>query len=76
MSCFDPAYENHEFVKTMQEIHDLRHARGLMKEKARISYVPFEEALRRADFCECAAAAAGLGERDAEPLSSVQRKDS
>jgi glyoxylate reductase len=48
--CYDPAYENHEFVKTMQEINDLRHARGLTKEKAWIKYVPFEQALREADF--------------------------
>jgi glyoxylate reductase len=48
--CYDPAYENHEFVKTIQEINDLRHARGLTKEKAWIKYVPFEEALRGADF--------------------------
>ncbi len=48
--CYDPAYENQAFVKTVQEIHDLRHARGLTKRKAWIKYVPFEEALRGADF--------------------------
>jgi glyoxylate reductase len=48
--CYDPAYENHAFVKTVQEINDLRHARGLTKERAWIKYVPFEEALRGADF--------------------------
>ncbi|MGA2746051.1 MAG: D-glycerate dehydrogenase [Candidatus Sulfotelmatobacter sp.] len=48
--CYDPAYENHEFVKTIQEVNDLRHARGLAKEKAWIKYVSFEEALRGADF--------------------------
>src|ERR1700680_385134 len=48
--CYDPAYENHAFVKTLEEVNDLRHARGLTKEKARIRYVPFEEALRGADF--------------------------
>jgi len=48
--CYDPAYENHEFVKTIQEVNDLRHARGLAKEKAWIKYVSFEEALREADF--------------------------
>jgi glyoxylate reductase len=47
---YDPAYENQTFVQTIQEIHDLRHARGLTKEKAWIKYVPFEEALREADF--------------------------
>src|SRR6202790_4655848 len=48
--CYDPAYENHAFVKTMQEINDLRHARGVTKEKTGIKYAPFEEALRGADF--------------------------
>src|ERR1022692_2843996 len=48
--CYDPAYENQSFVRTIQEIHGLRHARGLIKEKAWIKYVPFEEALRGADF--------------------------
>src|SRR5580704_1415993 len=48
--CYDPAYQNHEFVKTVQEINDLRHARGLTREKAWIKYVPLEEALRGADF--------------------------
>jgi glyoxylate reductase len=48
--CYDPAYENQGFVKAVQEIHDLRQARGLVKEKPWIKYVPFEEALREADF--------------------------
>lgn len=48
--CYDPAYQNDAFVKTIQEIHDLRHARGLVKEKPWIKYVAFEEALRGADF--------------------------
>jgi glyoxylate reductase len=48
--CYDPAYENQAFVQTIQEINDLRHARGLTREKAWIKYVPFDEALRGADF--------------------------
>ncbi len=48
--CYDPAYENHAYLKAIQEVNDLRHARGLVKEKAWIKYVPFEEALRGADF--------------------------
>src|SRR6202034_467099 len=39
--CYDPAYENHAFVQTIQELHDLRQARGLTKEKVWIKYVPF-----------------------------------
>jgi glyoxylate reductase len=48
--CYDPAYQNDAFVKTIQEIHDLRHQRGLVKECPWIRYVPFQEALRDADF--------------------------
>jgi glyoxylate reductase len=48
--CYDPAYQNDAFVKTIQEIQDLRHARGLVKERPWIKYVAFEEALRSADF--------------------------
>jgi len=48
--CYDPAYENHEYAKSIQEIMDLRQARGLSKEKCWIKYVKFEAALRQADF--------------------------
>src|SRR6204780_2875150 len=48
--CYDPAYENQAFVRTIQEINDLRQATGLTKEKAWIKYVPFDEALAGADF--------------------------
>src|SRR6202051_324759 len=40
--CYDPAFENQAFVRTIQEIHDLRYARGLTKEKAWIKYVTSE----------------------------------
>jgi glyoxylate reductase len=50
MLCYDPAYENHDFVKSMQAVNDLRHTRSLTKEKTWIKYVPFEQALREADF--------------------------
>src|SRR6202166_2787584 len=48
--CYDPAYENHEYVNAIQETMDLRHARAIQKEKTWIKYVSFEEALKRADF--------------------------
>jgi glyoxylate reductase len=50
MLCYDPAYENHDYIKAIQETMDLRHARGITKEKNWIKYVPFEDALRGADF--------------------------
>jgi glyoxylate reductase len=50
MLCYDPAYENHEYIKAIQETMDLRHARGISKDKNWIKYVGFEDALREADF--------------------------
>ncbi len=48
--CYDPAYENHEYINAIQETMDLRHARGIQREKTSIKYVPFAEALKLADF--------------------------
>src|SRR5258706_2247172 len=48
--CYDPAYQNHEYVNAIQATMDLRHARGIQKEKTWIKYVSFEEAVREADF--------------------------
>jgi glyoxylate reductase len=48
--CYDPAYQNHQFVAAIQELMDLRVARGMQKEKTSINYVDFEEALRDADY--------------------------
>lgn len=48
--CYDPAYQNHEYVKGIQEVMDLRQARGIQKEKTLIKYVSLDEALRTADF--------------------------
>ena len=48
--CFDPAYQNHDYMKAIQETMDLRHARDIQKEKTWIKYVRFEEALSEADF--------------------------
>jgi lactate dehydrogenase-like 2-hydroxyacid dehydrogenase len=48
--CYDPAYQNHEYVKAIQESMDLCHARGIAKEKNWIKYVGLDEALAQADF--------------------------
>jgi glyoxylate reductase len=48
--CYDPAFENHQYISAIQEMMDLRHARGIQKEKTSIKYVPFAEALKLADF--------------------------
>src|SRR6476620_5167461 len=48
--CYDPAYQNHQFVTAVQALMDLRQTRGIQKEKTYIKYVEFEKALRRADY--------------------------
>jgi len=48
--CYDPAYENRDFVAAIQEEMDHRHKRGLTREKNWIKYVSFEEAMKQADF--------------------------
>jgi glyoxylate reductase len=48
--CYDPAYQNHEYVSAIQETMDLRVKRGISKEKNWIKYVSLDEALARADF--------------------------
>ena len=48
--CYDPAYENHQYMNAIQEMMDLRYARDIQKEKTWIKYVPFAEALKLADF--------------------------
>ena len=48
--CYDPAYQNHEFAASIQQVMDLRHRTGLQSEQTRIKYVALEEALGRADY--------------------------
>ena len=50
MLCYDPAYQNHEYIRAIQEIKDLRLARGVASEKTIIKYVDLDEALKNADF--------------------------
>ncbi|HEY1400749.1 MAG TPA: D-glycerate dehydrogenase [Terriglobales bacterium] len=50
MLCFDPAYENHDYIKAIQEINDLRHERGMCREKAWIRYTTLQDALSNADY--------------------------
>jgi glyoxylate reductase len=50
MLCFDPAYENHDYIKSIQEVIDLRFQCGITREKLTIRYTSFHEALSHADF--------------------------
>ena len=48
--CYDPAYHNDKYIAGIQELMDLRHTRGIQKDKTWIKYVEFEKALRGADY--------------------------
>jgi glyoxylate reductase len=48
--CFDPAYENHDYIKAIQEVNDLRFERGISNERTTIHYASLQEALSSADF--------------------------
>jgi len=48
--CFDPAYENHDYIKAIQEMKDMRFERGISRERTSIRYTTLNEALSTADF--------------------------
>ena len=48
--CYDPVFQNEEFVGHIQEVMDLRHRHGIQKRATVIRYVPLEQALAEADF--------------------------
>jgi glyoxylate reductase len=48
--CFDPAYENRDFIHAIQEIKDLRYHRGMSRERTTIRYTTLQEALSTADY--------------------------
>jgi len=48
--CFDPAYENRDYIKAIQEMMNLSFQRGISGEKTSIRYTTLNEALSAADF--------------------------
>jgi glyoxylate reductase len=66
--CYDPAYQNDQYVRSVQEVMDLRHTRGIQKEKTWIKYVSFEEALSQADFVSVHVPLIRPGESDTPTL--------
>ena len=48
--CFDPAYENRDYIKAIQEMMDLSFQRGISREKTSIRYTTLHDALSAADF--------------------------
>jgi len=74
MLCYDPAYQNHEFIKAIQELMDLRHARAIQKEKTWIKYVAFEDALRGADYVSLHVPLLREGEADKPTYHLINEK--
>jgi glyoxylate reductase len=48
--CYDPEYQDHAFVASIQKAMDFRLAEKLTSRQRTIQYVPFEDALSEADY--------------------------
>jgi glyoxylate reductase len=48
--CYDPVYQDQKFVAGIRRVMEVRHREGLCPRLQAIEYVPFEQALGRADF--------------------------
>ena len=72
--CYDPAYQNKEFIGAIQELMDLRHSRAIQKEKTWIKYVDFEEALRGADYVSIHVPLLREGETDKPTYHLINEK--
>jgi glyoxylate reductase len=48
--CFDPAYENRDYIHAIQEEKDLRYQRGICRDKTWIRYTTLHNALSNADY--------------------------
>ena len=72
--CYDPAYQNHKYIAAIQETMDLRHARGIQKEKTWIKYVDFEDALPGADYVSIHVPLLREGETDKPTFHLINEK--
>src|SRR6266576_1085796 len=72
--CYDPAYQNHQYVAAIQQTMDLRHARGIQPEKTWIKYGEFEEALRDADSVTIHVSLLRAGETDKPTYHLINEK--
>jgi len=62
------------FIASIQELMDLRHARGIQKEKTWIKYVDFEEAMRGADYVSIHVPLLREGETDKPTYHLINEK--
>ena len=74
MLCYDPAYQNHQYVESIQKVMDLRHGSGIQKDKTTIRYVEFEDALRGADYVSIHVPLLREGETDKPTYHLINEK--
>ena len=72
--CYDPAYHNDKYIASIQELMDLRLARGIQKEKTYIKYVEFEKALSGADYVSIHVPLLREGETDKPTYHLINEK--
>ena len=72
--CYDPAYQNESYVAAIQDVMNLRHDKGIQKEKTWIKYVEFEEALRGADYVSIHVPLLREGETDKPTYHLINEK--
>jgi glyoxylate reductase len=72
--CYDPAYHNDNYIAGIQQLMDLRHARGIQQEKTWIKYVDLEEALRGADYVSIHVPLLREGETDKPTYHLINEK--
>jgi glyoxylate reductase len=72
--CYDPAYQNQQYIAAIQQTMDLRHASGIQKEATSIKYVEFEEALRGSDYVSIHVPLLREGETDKPTFHLINEK--
>lgn len=48
--CYDPEYQDHQFLKSIERVMECRFNEKLVAKKQSITYVSFEDALKNADY--------------------------
>jgi len=72
--CYDPAYQNHDFINGIQKIKDMRHSLGISHDRTWIKYVALEQALREADYISIHVPLIRPGESDTPTLHLINEK--
>jgi glyoxylate reductase len=68
MLCYDPGFENHDFINRIQAVEDLRLQQGIITETRSIKYTTLDDALANADFVSVHVPLIRPGESDTPTL--------